>query len=169
MNIEEYSEKAIVVRGNTTPHTVRLTELGGTFNARLKNGPGWIYSKKRETAVREFIASVADTSTRLECKTSDQFLSQLDTILANKDLLGCMDILNKVFQAVNKRKEKIVLTKAVPKPSKTSSDSDEEQPALLNGKQATVRARLTKPILADSDCENDSGTDSPIVPKRLLK
>ena len=53
LTIDEYSEKAIVLRGNTKPIKDQLKELGGSFNFKLKGGPGWIFSKKRESEIRK--------------------------------------------------------------------------------------------------------------------
>jgi hypothetical protein len=51
--IQEYSEKAIVLRGDTKPIKDQLKELGGSFNFKLKGGPGWIFSKKREAEIKK--------------------------------------------------------------------------------------------------------------------
>jgi hypothetical protein len=47
VNIIEYSERAIAVIGDTKPIKELLKSLGGSFNARLSCGPGWIFSKKK--------------------------------------------------------------------------------------------------------------------------
>ena len=52
LQVVDYSEKAVAVVGDTKPHAEKLKELGGRFNARLKCGAGWIFSKKKEAAVR---------------------------------------------------------------------------------------------------------------------
>lgn len=55
VSIEEYSEKAIVVRGITKDDTathVIFREIGGVFNFRLKGGAGWIFSKRHAEAVK---------------------------------------------------------------------------------------------------------------------
>ena len=52
LQVVDYSEKAVAVVGDTKPHAGKLKELGGRFNARLKCGAGWIFSKKKEAAVR---------------------------------------------------------------------------------------------------------------------
>ena len=52
LQVVDYSEKAVAVIGDTKPHAEKLKELGGRFNARLKCGAGWIFSKKKEVAVR---------------------------------------------------------------------------------------------------------------------
>ena len=53
LRIEEYSEKAIVVLGDTKPVAETLKSLGGKFNAGLKCGAGWIFSKKAEARIKE--------------------------------------------------------------------------------------------------------------------
>lgn len=55
INCEEYSDRAIVVRGETKNYKDDLVSLGGKYNARLKGGPGWIFSKKMEVQVYNFI------------------------------------------------------------------------------------------------------------------
>jgi hypothetical protein len=48
--IENYSEKAIKIYGDTKPIKDALRDAGAKFNPYLKGGPGWIASaKKRET------------------------------------------------------------------------------------------------------------------------
>lgn len=53
----EYSPKSFAIFGDTKPHRDRLAELGGAFNARLKNNgivtPGWIFSNSRKDGVRK--------------------------------------------------------------------------------------------------------------------
>lgn len=39
----EYSEKSFVVRGDTQKHKDALLALGGKWNTRLRDGPGWIF------------------------------------------------------------------------------------------------------------------------------
>lgn len=43
LSIEKYSEKCIVVRGETKTYLNELKELGGKWNAGLKGGGGWIF------------------------------------------------------------------------------------------------------------------------------
>lgn len=52
LEIVDYSEKAVAVTGDTRAHAGKLKELGGRFNARLKCGAGWIFSKKKETEIK---------------------------------------------------------------------------------------------------------------------
>lgn len=60
LEIVDYSEKAIVVFGDTKAIKEQLKELGGRFNPSLNyNGEkraGWIFSKKKADKVRELLA-----------------------------------------------------------------------------------------------------------------
>ena len=59
LNCSEYSEKAIVVRGEATKtYKENLKTLGGKYNASLRGGAGWIFSKTSEGKVNKFISSV---------------------------------------------------------------------------------------------------------------
>ena len=51
-----YSDRAIALTGDTKEYKDELKAAGGSFNARLSCGAGWIFSKKRET---ELVALVA--------------------------------------------------------------------------------------------------------------
>lgn len=53
--LEDYSEKAIVVRGDTKTHKDALVKLGGKWNAGLRGGGGWIFPKKKEADVSEYV------------------------------------------------------------------------------------------------------------------
>lgn len=55
VNIVDYSDKAFAVIGETKPIKDSLRSLGGSFNAHLKCGAGWIFSKKRLQAVESHL------------------------------------------------------------------------------------------------------------------
>ncbi len=55
IRIVEYSEKAIAVYGDTRQYAEQFKTIGGYFNARLREGAGWIFSKKRESDVRKLL------------------------------------------------------------------------------------------------------------------
>jgi len=55
MEVQEYSEKSLVVYGDTQPWKENLKEIGARFNPRLKDGPGWIIAKSREETLNDFI------------------------------------------------------------------------------------------------------------------
>ena len=53
VQIIDYSEKAIAIVGETRAIKETLKTLGGKFNSHLSCGAGWIFSKTKETTLRE--------------------------------------------------------------------------------------------------------------------
>lgn len=67
LRIERYSDKSVVVRGDTKAHKDALKNLKGTFNPRLKGGEGWIYSNSRIDELKKAIPGIlgrSDASTQ---------------------------------------------------------------------------------------------------------
>jgi hypothetical protein len=55
LTIVDYSDKAIVVVGDTYANRVKLRSLGGKYNKWLKCGEGWVFPKTMEARIkREF-------------------------------------------------------------------------------------------------------------------
>jgi hypothetical protein len=54
LTIVPYTEKSIVVMGDTSSHINALGELGGKYT-NLRIGMGWLFAKVREDSVREYI------------------------------------------------------------------------------------------------------------------
>jgi hypothetical protein len=59
MEVIDYSEKSVAIIGETKEWIEELKQIGGRFNRNLKVGensvPGWIFTKKKEDIVREFV------------------------------------------------------------------------------------------------------------------
>ena len=56
MKLEEYSDKAFVVRGEYTKKYINeLKSMNGIFNPKLKGGAGWIFSKRHKDKLNTFI------------------------------------------------------------------------------------------------------------------
>ena len=58
MQVVDYSDKSVVVIGNTKDYKDDLKALGGTYNGKLTVGPGWVFGKTKEQAARDFVDSV---------------------------------------------------------------------------------------------------------------
>lgn len=56
VQIIDYSEKAIAIVGDTRAIKDTLKTLGGRFNAHLTCGAGWIFSKSKETTLRNALS-----------------------------------------------------------------------------------------------------------------
>ena len=90
MTVEDYSDKSFVVLGDSTRiYKNQLRELGGRFNRNLKTGPGWIFSKKSQEKVMDFLMSVesnCQSPTNLPDMNSSTGLPQVpkSTLSTNK-------------------------------------------------------------------------------------
>lgn len=52
LRVIQYSNKCIVVVGDTKPNKDRLKSLGGSYNQWLKCGAGWVFPKYKEAIIR---------------------------------------------------------------------------------------------------------------------
>lgn len=52
LRIIHYSDKCVVVVGNTKPNKDKLKAIGGKFNAWLKCGEGWVFPKNKEALIK---------------------------------------------------------------------------------------------------------------------
>ena len=54
----KYTDKSIVVYGDTYPHRATLKAMGGRFNANLSVGKGWVFKLAKEAEIAAFCSSV---------------------------------------------------------------------------------------------------------------
>jgi len=73
LNLQIYSEKSFVIRGEDTKNQKdKLKELGGKWNSNLKNGGGWIFSNNNKDKVEEWLKSLnIEIESTEENKTED--------------------------------------------------------------------------------------------------
>jgi len=87
ITIERYSEKAIVVRGDTQSYKKVLTDHNGKWNPKLTGGQGWIFPMTKFNEVEELVMDIKAGTIKPEkynnnlnyVKTSD-FLSLLTRV-----------------------------------------------------------------------------------------
>ena len=53
--LEEYTDRSIVVRGETRQYKEDLKKLGGKYNSRLRGEPGWIFPKSKQNDIVKFM------------------------------------------------------------------------------------------------------------------
>lgn len=60
MTLDKYSENSVVLRGSDSRHyKSKLREMNGKWNRNLQGGQGWIFSKKREDELSQFLDDVS--------------------------------------------------------------------------------------------------------------
>lgn len=79
--IIDYSEKAIAVIGDTKEIKEELKKLGGRFNPRLSCGAGWIFSKRQENELKNFLSCGKVTTSQNEPKQKNNDLALMDEYL----------------------------------------------------------------------------------------
>ena len=55
ISLEEYTDRSVVVRGETRQYKEDLKKLGGKYNPRLRGTPGWIFPKSKQNDIVKFM------------------------------------------------------------------------------------------------------------------
>lgn len=55
ISVEEYTDRSVVVRGETRQYKEDLKKLGGKYNSRLRGEPGWIFPKSKQDDILNFM------------------------------------------------------------------------------------------------------------------
>lgn len=55
ISLEEYTDRSVVVRGETRQYKEDLKKLGGKYNSRLRGEPGWIFPKSKQDDIVKFM------------------------------------------------------------------------------------------------------------------
>lgn len=57
LRLEKYSEKSVVIRGDTKANSDLMKSLKGTFNPKLKGGGGWLFPATKADAVKQALST----------------------------------------------------------------------------------------------------------------
>lgn len=60
ITLEQYSEKAIVLFGETEKVKDRIKALGGKYNSNLKGRPGWVFTNSSRPKLEAFLKSLEE-------------------------------------------------------------------------------------------------------------
>jgi hypothetical protein len=97
ITIENYSDKAIIVKGKTEYFKDKFEELKGTWNENLK---GWFFSKNKEEKVKELIKKIENREIKPKTTEDKKFVShseylslvmrieKLETLIGLKEKFG---------------------------------------------------------------------------------
>lgn len=153
LSVSDYSEKAIVVRGeDSKSYSQQLSSLGGKYNALLRGGPGWIFPKKKEVEILTFVNS---GKVEKEKENEDEdILVTLSKMFASMTSEQRLDFLSKIANLAVKRE-----------PVKPVSYAKPIQRTMV--KPVVKSKPFAKPAtVITSDC--DESDDEPVARPRLL-
>ena len=119
INIEKYSERAIVVRGEIGNYKDDLLNIGGKFNDRLRGGAGYIFPKTKENNVKKFINDGKHVTIPIITQQTNYVKSNTN------DYKKLCDKIDKLEKTVNGLK-KLMVTFINNKPNEPDIDSDSE-------------------------------------------
>lgn len=140
--IEQYSEKAIVVRGNTIQYKDKLLELGGKWNSNLKGGGGWIFPNSKKKNIEELESKitsgevkpveVSQSSSRDTTNRESNYDTLNRQFVPLKDYLSLLSRVEKLEQIVNNIQKGSIKTKdskndIVFEDSSSDEESDNEE------------------------------------------
>lgn len=163
LKLSKYTDKSIVVQGDTRKYKEDLKKLGGKYNSGLKNGPGWIFPIKIESEVANFISDGKRLVTDVEVKEGEE-RSQLRTkelvekqeIKSQEQYTILIDLIKNISNDVNRINQAISII---------MSDEQKKNLDILNKKSTTKKVAKNTKLTFD-----DESSDEDKVPyKRLLK
>lgn len=162
ITVEQYSEKAIVVRGNTIPYKEKLLSIGGKWNKMLKGGEGWIFPLTKKPIVEKILSeppSINDSSSyendnsnvqkpkntyksdrKYERNISNDSVSEI--VLTKKEYLHLISRIERLEQLVSQVSD----NDDVPKESKKRNSS-------IRTEKTNKKSKLPPPLSSISDSD----------------
>ena len=96
IQMKEYSDKSIIIFGDTKPYKDLLKELKGRYNSNLRvdgeKAPGWIFSKKHKEKLEKLIQHIKGPQYQIA-----QEIKELNEKLMNKLIMvNNLHVLNNI-------------------------------------------------------------------------
>lgn len=100
LKLEEYSDKSIVVRGSTELFIDELSNLSGKYNAFLKGGKGWIFSKSKQNSIEELIKKIDNKTILPKVANKNTSNTPQQVNISKTEYLGILTRLERLEQLV---------------------------------------------------------------------
>ena len=130
--VEKYSEKSIIVKGNTKLYKSNLMELGGKWNPTLQ---GWIFaSSKKETVdkVNKLVDDINNGQVKAVVEEADKFFITKEAYL---DIISRLEHLE--LQVKHKNSTSVKSNKKNISDSESESESESEnEPVVVKFKKS---------------------------------
>jgi len=81
ITLEQYSEKAIVLFGDTEKVKERIKTLGGKYNSNLKGRPGWVFTNSSRPKVEAFLKTLENGEDTEDVRVEPSTEPNLDLLL----------------------------------------------------------------------------------------
>lgn len=162
LTFNEYSDKSIVVYGDTRKYKEDLKKLGGKYNANLKQGPGWIFPKTLEKELNEFINTGKRIVTDAEIKEGEERSKHWcdQTNLKEKKMRVTMADINMGAPTLS---EYAILVDLFKKMSVKLNYIEQAVLLLLNEKQIKELNKTAQPIINTNTTKNSPKSNNESV------
>ena len=132
--IENYSERSIVVLGDTKPHKDALKSMGGRFNSRLKdNKVGWVFPKTFEQQVKDYVSN-GKITVKVKPNSSNSSLDRLLQLQeVSREIKEDIKRVEKKIDNLDKKLDVVVslLHQIIGKPIESNNSGTNEKRRLL--------------------------------------
>ena len=185
IKINYYSDKCIAVQGDTRKYKEDLKQLGGKYNANLKGGPGWVFSKSSEKQLKDFINkgvhisdeqknSMPSRSSYVSNNAKESFPKETTSFsTCSPSLLEVSMLYSKLNNLENKiNKIDTAISLLLNNDQKKLLDTITKGSSISNLKSKEVKSKDISNEENESDYDVESSSDvevTPVKQKRLLR
>ena len=164
LTYEVYNKRSFVVYGDREKYGSIIKELGGRWNSRLKNGPGWTVFQDKEPELKKLIEGISETP--IESVKPKKHTKKFHRAISDTDDSSDVEEKQTVVQVQQVQQVQPVQV-VVPKPSLTPSPTPSPQTKLVQ--PVTSSPIVTAPVkntnkkkLVSISSESESHSDSEI-------
>jgi hypothetical protein len=122
VSIEDYSEKCILLKGETKVFKKHIMDIGGKWNGTLK---GWVFPKTKKDIVKELTDKINNGKIEPVIEDSEKFFISKEQYLALVSRVEWLE--NKLGRQETESKSKKNVSKTTKKQSKKDSESEESE------------------------------------------
>jgi hypothetical protein len=165
ISLEEYTDRSVVVRGETRQYKEDLKKLGGKYNSRLRGEPGWIFPKSKQNDIVKFIKegkrlvseeeAHAGEARTLEWESKRNIEKKTSSSSNDNDVL--IDMIKKLTQRIDLMDKKLSMLM-------TANNIKDNV-----SKQVSHKKVVKKKVEESSSDDDSSEEDEPVPRRRLLK
>ena len=174
--VQDYTEKAIAVFGNTKPYMEDIKNAGGKYNHNLKyNGttsPGWVFPKTKLASVKQLVAKInegkitpSEPSEQKEYKPNkiekkDQPTNDKNVVISKDEFIYIMKTLTRLEQEVAELKNKVSGNKIEHYIKKTSTQKEhKDQKKVINKEESSDDDKQDDDEDDEDDVDNEQDDD----------
>lgn len=186
ITISDYTARSVVVQGDTRKYKEDLKKLGGKYNGRLKDGPGWIFPKTSEKDINAFIDGGKRLVTEEEAKEGEERSKQrakewaekeksperASSVSSSSPTLGEFAALVNIIRGMEKKLDLIesaIMTIMTPTQFTDFNEKMKAKNSVVDKKVSKKVVKRKEPIMVAESDSGESEEEEKIPMKRLMR